>query len=78
MSVGTFGGGLTTPPNMLKLYIIMLIMLFSGTADTIILKLQDASPTFDEKGNPSTYKHPFFQAACMFLGQSTCLIVYYY
>ncbi len=60
----------------LPLYGIMLGMLLTGTANTIVLKLQDieTTPMNDPKGNK--YNHPFFQCACMFLGEVLCLVTY--
>ena len=59
------------------LYMIMLLMLITGTCNTIFLKLQDAAttPTGPDKAEIK-YVHPFVQCAVMFVGEFSCLGVY--
>jgi hypothetical protein len=49
----------------------MLGMLITGSANTILMKLQD-----DTSSNGNIFNHPFFQCAVMFLGESLCLVFY--
>jgi hypothetical protein len=61
----------------LRLYILMLGMLLSGTANTILMKVQNLT-----SGDPShpisaqKFVHPFVQCAIMFIGELMCLGVY--
>lgn len=65
-----------------RLYIIMLIMLVSGSCNTIVMKAQDkvevgAIPGYiPEDGKPNVYKHAYFQSANTFVGEFSCLIVW--
>ena len=54
-----------------RLYFYMGAMLIAGTINTIVLKLQD-----NEKSKGHLYEHPYFQCACMFVGEALCLVVY--
>lgn len=60
----------------MKMYMLMGGMLFAGTVNTIVLKLQDGfSSTVD--GVPyNDFNHPFFQCMVMFIGECLCMIVY--
>lgn len=61
-----------------KLYLIMLFMLVTGTANTIVLKLQDkvVVGTDPETGKDMHYHHPYFQCANMFVGEFCCIFIY--
>ncbi|KAL0476996.1 hypothetical protein AKO1_006358 [Acrasis kona] len=52
-------------------------MLFTGTLNTLFTKYQDMRVV---KGvghfPPSPFEHPFFQTACMFVGEFACLFIY--
>jgi len=52
-------------------------MLFTGTLNTLFTKYQDMRVV---KGvghyPPTAFEHPFFQTACMFVGEFACLFVY--
>jgi len=54
-------------------------MLLSGTINTIASKFQD---TFEVKGlsgdAPHKFEHPAVQTLCMFLGETLCLIAFYF
>ena len=57
----------------------MLLMLFFGTMDTVVLKLQDevvVGPRKADTGPPSTFNHPYLQCAIMFVGELLCYLVY--
>ena len=56
----------------LRLYMIMLGMLISGTANTILMKLQNQTPGVDGV----IFNHPYVQCAIMFVGEFLCLGVY--
>jgi len=56
---------------------VMLGMLVSGTANTILMKVQNQTPVEQLPGiQNKTFNHPFFQCAVMFLGELLCLGVY--
>jgi len=56
------------------LYAIMGGLLFFGTCNTIVMKLQDEEKV-DDKG--TKFNHPYFQCANMFVGEFMCLFVYF-
>jgi drug/metabolite transporter (DMT)-like permease len=63
----------------IKLYIMMLIMLISGSANTIIYKVQDGTDAIAPKSgypNAVPFNQPFWQCAVMFVGELLCLGVY--
>jgi len=51
---------------------VMLGMLLSGTANTILMKIQNQTPV----GGGKTFNHPFVQCAIMFVGELMCFGVY--
>jgi len=51
---------------------IMLGMLMFGTANTILMKVQNKTPGKDGV----KFNHPFVQCAIMFIGELFCLIAY--
>lgn len=57
----------------LALYGVMLGMLISGSANTILMKVQNNTVGL----GPGTFNHPFFQCAVMFVGELFCLGVYF-
>ena len=59
--------------SMKWVYAVMLIMLITGCANTIVLKVMDEIHVTD-KGYK--YIHPYFQSIIMFFGESLCLAVY--
>ena len=56
------------------LYLVMFGMLISGSANTILMKVQNNTTGFDHK---TTFNHPFVQCAIMFVGEFLCLLVYF-
>ncbi|PIK55087.1 putative transmembrane protein C2orf18 [Apostichopus japonicus] len=58
------------------------VMLVTGSINTLSTKWADIStangdPKYDEQyPDPRTFNHPFFQAVCMFIGESSCLLVF--
>lgn len=54
-------------------YGIMLVMLITGCANTIVLKVMDE---IHVHGTDYRYIHPYFQSIIMFFGESLCLAVY--
>lgn len=57
----------------------MLVMLISGSANTIIYKLQDGTDAAAPKSNfpiAVPFNQPFWQCAVMFVGELMCLGVY--
>ena len=70
-----------TIPNA-KLYIIMLIMLISGSCNTVVMKAQDKVEVGDipgylpVDGKANVFKHAYFQSANTFVGEFSCLIVW--
>ena len=52
-------------------YLVMLGMMFAGSCNTILTKLQG-----DMYALGARYKHSFFQCFLMFLGELTCLVAY--
>ncbi|CDW74879.1 nucleotide-sugar transporter [Stylonychia lemnae] len=55
----------------LRLYMIMLAMLLTGTANTILMKMQNLTIVGGDNFN-----HPFVQCAIMFVGEFLCLGIY--
>uniref|UniRef100_A0A0N4Z7T4 CRT-like domain-containing protein n=1 Tax=Parastrongyloides trichosuri TaxID=131310 RepID=A0A0N4Z7T4_PARTI len=51
---------------------ISILMVVTGSLNTIAAKWADSI-----KSDGQNFNHPFFQAACMFLGELSCLGVYY-
>eukprot|EP00775_Hariotina_reticulata_P005318 gene5318-5553_t len=59
--------------------VLSLCMLFTGTINTIATKYQDITVVGHlPDGQPITFNHPAVQSACMFFGESLCLIPYFY
>ncbi|WIA33541.1 hypothetical protein OEZ86_006665 [Tetradesmus obliquus] len=58
--------------------VLSMCMLFTGTINTIATKYQDITVVGTlPDGTPLTFKHPAVQSACMFFGESLCLIPYF-
>eukprot|EP00882_Tetradesmus_deserticola_P026037 GHRQ01028645.1.p2 GENE.GHRQ01028645.1~~GHRQ01028645.1.p2 ORF type:complete len:107 (+),score=38.78 GHRQ01028645.1:668-988(+) len=58
--------------------VLSICMLFTGTINTIATKYQDMTVVGTlPDGTPLTFKHPAVQSACMFFGESLCLIPYF-
>ncbi len=55
---------------------VMLGMLISGTANTILMKVQNLSPAEPIDKKDKIFNHPFLQCAVMFIGELLCLGVY--
>ena len=55
----------------LKIYVFMVLMVISGSINTIANKFQQNLESLE-----SLYSHPWFITTCMFIGESTCLIWY--
>jgi drug/metabolite transporter (DMT)-like permease len=70
----------------MRLYLVMLGMLLTGTANTILTKWQNgmvgltSPPAWDapkeDPLRPSKFTHPYYQSANMFLGEMLCLVLY--
>ena len=64
----------------IKLYILMGFMLLTGSANTILMKLQDgtsaAAPNYGYN-SPVSFNQPFWQCAVMFVGEFMCLGFYW-
>jgi hypothetical protein len=54
------------------LYLVMLGMLISGSANTILMKVQNNTDGLDNQ----PFNHPYLQCAIMFMGEFLCMIVY--
>lgn len=54
----------------------MIFMLLFGAMNTLVMKAMDDS-VLDEGPPKRKFTHPFFQGAIMFLGEFTCLFVYF-
>jgi len=50
---------------------IMLAMLLTGTANTILMKMQNLTVVSGDK-----FSHPFVQCTIMFIGEFMCLGIY--
>lgn len=60
----------------------MLSMLIFGTANTVVMKAQDDTIVDPCEFIPGTTKcktfnHPYFQTCNMFIGEMSCLLVYF-
>ena len=60
----------------LALYMIMLGMLIAGSANTIIMKIQNLSPGEQSPDLPKKFNHPYFYCAVIFIGELLCLVAY--
>lgn len=64
----------------LKLYMLMLGQLITGSANTILMKVQDGTLSYDPIGRPGQgpfpFTHPYWQCAVMFAGEALCLVAY--
>ena len=65
----------------IRLYLVMVAMLLSGTACTIIIKWQNSmvgvdTPAFDDPSKSAVFTHPYVQTANMFIGEMFCLAFY--
>lgn len=58
------------------IYMIMLGMLLTGTANTIILKLQNGQTSIIDGTYYPEFNHPYIQGAIMFVGEICCMGVY--
>jgi len=59
------------------LYGIMCLMLFFGTCNTVVMKMQDdVIVGTNDDGTSKKFNHPYFQCAVMFIGELFCLGVY--
>lgn len=59
----------------LRIATLAICMLLTGSLNTIATKLQDnVVVRHDEQGQPVRFKHPAFQTAAMFLGETLCLV----
>ena len=59
------------------LYMVMVLMLITGTCNTVFLKLQDTAMTpTGPNGEMIPYAHAWVQCAVMFAGEFCCLAVY--
>ena len=56
----------------IRLYMLMVGMLLSGTSNTILMKIQNLTPGLDG----IQFNHPFLQCAVMFIGELLCGGVY--
>jgi len=55
------------------LYSLMALMLFFGTCNTVLMKMQDDT-VVGSAGQK--FNHPYFQCAVMFVGEFACLVMY--
>lgn len=52
-----------------------LLFLFVGACITVLVKLQDVVPVYDEgEGRDERFRHPIIQTGLMFLGEVLCLV----
>jgi len=59
--------------------VLAIIMLVTGSLNTISAKFADQSFAYGIDGCksfPRSFRHPFFQAVLMFMGESFCLVVF--
>lgn len=63
-------------------FILAAVMLVTGSINTLSTKWADMTsakgyPGYnDQYPDPRPFNHPFFQAVCMFIGESSCLLVF--
>merc|ERR1719171_1542588 len=63
---------MTTMPG--NIYVFMLVMLISGSANTLLMKFQVVQQVPGaEGGRPVGFDHPFFQTLLMMIGELLCL-----
>lgn len=61
-----------------SIYIFMIMMLISGTANTLLMKFQVMQQVPGVAGGaPMGFDHPFFQTLLMMIGELLCLFVYF-
>lgn len=62
-----------------KVAVLAICMLLTGTINTIAVKYQDMTIVgYLPDGNPVHFQHPAVQSACMFFGELLCLVPYAY
>ena len=66
----------------IRLYLVMIAMLLSGTACTIIIKWQNSmvgveTPSYNDPSTPAVFTHPYVQTANMFVGELLCLVIHF-
>lgn len=62
----------------LRVVVLATCMLITGTMNTISTKYQDLAVVGElSDGSPINFRHPAFQSACMFFGETLCLIPYF-
>ena len=60
------------------LYSLMLVMLISGAANTILMKYQTRQFVAEEpNGEPVEFDHPYLQTLCMMIGELGCLGLFF-
>ncbi|KAJ3390872.1 hypothetical protein HDU92_000232 [Lobulomyces angularis] len=68
-------------PSLILILILVIGMLFTGTINTILNKLQDnvciSNCDAPDKRDRHTFEQPLWQTMTMFVGETCCLIVYY-
>jgi len=53
-------------------------MVITGSINTLVVKLADVTDSVGIDGSSSAFNHPFVQALGMFIGEFSCLLVYWY
>lgn len=62
-----------------QIYMLMIAMTLSGSASTITQKLQNSQKYFNyDENDHLKFQHPFFQTWVMFIGEMSCLPVFYF
>jgi drug/metabolite transporter (DMT)-like permease len=57
--------------------VLALGMLITGSLNTISTKAADNEVVTDSYGKSTNFNHPFVQAAGMFIGEASCIVVYF-
>ena len=57
--------------------VLALGMLITGSLNTISTKAADNEVVVDSYGKSTNFNHPFVQAAGMFIGEASCILVYF-
>jgi len=62
----------------MTIYICMVVMLISGTCNTILMKHQTNQVLPEEAGGkPQPFDHPYIQTMFMMIGELGCLFLFY-
>lgn len=60
-----------------KQLLLALVMVTTGSINTLSTKWADLQTSENRQGHETAFKHPFFQAAGMFVGETMCMLAFF-